>query len=66
MKKKIKYRKIGPKKKRICEGTCGGVQVGPIPCPEGYDAFLNCGADPPTITCIKEKTAKKGLKRKIK
>lgn len=37
---------------RQCSGTCGNVSVGPIDCPEGKSPFLNCVANPPTISCV--------------
>ena len=37
---------------RTCKGRCGSRTVGPISCPAGKNPRINCGARPPTITCV--------------
>ena len=36
---------------RTCKGGCGGKPVGPIDCPPGKFADIDCTARPPTIKC---------------
>lgn len=51
---KVRLVKAGLESRRICEGSCGDVHLGPLDCPEGYSPDLNCTTNPPTLKCVKD------------
>lgn len=63
---KVRLVKAGVESRRICEGSCGDVHLGPLDCPVGYSPHLNCTTNPPTLKCVKDSLsiAKKLKKRK--
>ncbi len=62
---KVRFVKAKVGIKRICEGSCGDVHLGPIDCPKGYSPYLNCATNPPTLRCVKDSltVGKKSKKR---
>lgn len=55
----VRLVKSGAKKKRVCSGSCDGVKVGPIDCPEGTSPHLDCTVNPPTLKCVKNSISRK-------
>lgn len=58
----VSFKKVGGRKRRICSGRCGDVELGPIDCPVGYSPHLNCVANPPTLTCVRDSVKRKRRK----